>query len=73
MSVSIQLHPLAVMNVSDHITRARYMTSKDKHKKLRVIGVLLGKQEGRVLEIVNTVEIAFSHVNEADGAIKIDD
>jgi hypothetical protein len=33
----------------------------------------LGKQEGRVMEIVNTVEFAFKEVSEAEGIIKIDD
>ncbi len=57
MSVSIELHPLAVLNISDHLTRARYLNGKDSN--YRVIGALLGKQQGRSLDIVNTVEITF--------------
>ncbi len=68
--VSIQIHPLVVMNVSDHLTRARY---QNPQQKVRVIGALLGKQEGRVMEIVNTIEFAFKPVSEAEGSIKIDD
>lgn len=57
MSVSIELHPLAVLNISDHLTRTKYMTGKDSN--YRVIGLLLGKQTGRSLDIVNTIEIKF--------------
>ena len=57
MSVSIQLHPLAVLNISDHLTRSKYQKGKDTD--YRVIGALLGKQNGRSLDIVNTVEIKF--------------
>jgi COP9 signalosome complex subunit 6 len=73
MSVSIQLHPLAVMNISDHFTRSRYMTAKDKLSSMRVVGALLGRQQGRVMEIVNTVEVDFKNVPESEGAIKIDE
>lgn len=60
MSVSIQLHPLAVLNISDHLTRAKYLSPDNKNlAAIRVVGALLGKQEGRTLEIVNTVEITF--------------
>ncbi len=41
MSVSIELHPLAVLNISDHLTRAKYMSAKGS--EYRVIGALLGK------------------------------
>ena len=57
MSVSIQLHPLAVLNISDHLTRDMYQKGRDSN--YRVIGVLLGNQHGRSLDIVNTVEIRF--------------
>ena len=57
MSVSISLHPLAVLNISDHLTRDMYQKGQDSN--YRVIGVLLGKQHGRSLDIVNTVEIKF--------------
>jgi len=43
MSVSIELHPLAILNISDHFTRARYLSYLDSPNKLRVIGGLLGK------------------------------
>ena len=58
MSISIELHPLAVLNISDHLTRAKYMS--EKGADYRVIGALLGKQSGRNLDIVNTVELKFA-------------
>ncbi|CDW77794.1 cop9 signalosome complex [Stylonychia lemnae] len=69
MSVSIELHPLAILNISDHFTRAKYLSFKDSPNKLRVVGALLGKQNGRVLEIVNTVEFSFKIVPESEGSI----
>jgi COP9 signalosome complex subunit 6 len=64
MSVSIEMHPLAVLNISDHLTRAKYQMGKDS--EYRVIGVLLGKQQGRSLDIVNTVEIKFAQTNKIE-------
>ena len=54
VSLTIQVHPLVVMNIADHQTRAKYRT-----KPPRVIGVILGKQRGRILEIENTIETKF--------------
>ena len=39
MSVSIQLHPLVVMNVTDHLTRSKYLS---KDKGVKAVGALLG-------------------------------
>ena len=47
---------MVALNVSDHLTRARWI---EGDKEIRVIGALLGKQEGKVIEIVNTFEISF--------------
>ena len=52
------MHPLAVLNISDHFTRAKYQSGKDTN--YRVVGALLGKQAGRNLEVVNTVELKLS-------------
>ena len=69
--VSIELHPLVVMNISDHFTRARHQNPKEA--QVRVIGAIIGKQQGRVIELVNTVELSFKRAAEADGSIQIDD
>jgi len=73
MSVSIQLHPLVVLNVSDHLTRAKHLSNKKEWADLRVIGALLGKQEGRVLEIVNTIELSFTPSQEGNDAITMNE
>ena len=46
------------MNISEHYTRVKYRTPNAK-QGYRVIGVILGKQDGRVLEIMNTFETSF--------------
>jgi COP9 signalosome complex subunit 6 len=50
----IALHPLVVMNMSDHFTRARY---RNKVSKIKVIGLILGNQIGSILEISNSIEM----------------
>jgi len=54
-SVKVQLHPLVIMNISDHWTRMKAQNGKPS----QVIGALLGKQEGRLLEIMNSFELSF--------------
>ena len=53
-SLTIQVHPLVVMNVADHQTRAKYRANPP-----RVIGMILGKQRGRILEVENTIETEY--------------
>ena len=71
MTVTISLHPLAVLNISDHLTRDMYQ--KGKTSNYRVIGALLGKQSGRSLDIVNTVEIKFKEENKKENREAIDE
>ena len=71
----IQLHPLVVMNIADHLTRAKYRQEPGK-AGYRVIGCILGRQEGRTLEIMNSVETRFEHADNNDPnvtAIHIDE
>lgn len=56
--LNISIHPLVVMNLSDHQTRARFRSGQGK-TQVRVLGVMLGKQDGRCLEIVNSIELEF--------------
>ncbi|KAI0257351.1 COP9 signalosome subunit 6 [Lactifluus subvellereus] len=54
-SLSISLHPLPILNISEHLTRLRLQ----KNTSLPfVLGALLGTQNGREVEIVNTFEVA---------------
>lgn len=64
-SISVLLHPLVVMNISEHWTRVRAQEGKAQ----QVIGALIGKQKGRSLEIMNSFELVFTHV---EGSIIID-
>jgi COP9 signalosome complex subunit 6 len=64
--LSISLHPLVIINTSDHWTRNKVQLHQENP---RVIGALLGIQTGRQIEIFNSFELVFSVV---DGAIVID-
>jgi len=57
-SVSVAIHPLVIMNVSEHWTRQR----AQEGKPMQVIGALIGKQKGRSIEIFNTFELKFDLV-----------
>ncbi|KAK3278096.1 hypothetical protein CYMTET_13936 [Cymbomonas tetramitiformis] len=50
-----KLHPLVLINVSDHFTRIRVQ----KGAAERVLGCLIGIQTGREVEITNSFEIKF--------------
>lgn len=64
-SVTCSLHPLVIMNVSEHWTRERAQEGSVK----QVIGALIGKQKGRNIEIMNSFELVY---NEIKGDIIID-
>lgn len=57
-SVSISLHPLVIMNVSEHWTRLRAQEGSDQ----LVYGALIGKQKGRNIEIMNSFELLFTTI-----------
>ncbi|TCD70649.1 hypothetical protein EIP91_002369 [Steccherinum ochraceum] len=52
--LSLALHPLPILNISEHLTRLKLQT---KTNLPFVIGALLGTQNGREVEIVNTFEV----------------
>ncbi|KAN0100808.1 Maintenance of mitochondrial structure and function domain containing protein [Tylopilus felleus] len=54
-SLSLLLHPLPILNISEHLTRLKLQTKSDLPF---VLGALLGTQNGREVEIVNTFELA---------------
>lgn len=64
-SVTVAIHPLVIMNVSEHWTRQR----AQEGKPMQVLGALIGKQKGRSIEIFNTFELKWDFV---DGAIILD-
>ena len=51
--LEFKLHPLVIVNVSDHYTRC----SLNVKEGGRVVGCLLGEQKGRVIHIVNSFEV----------------
>lgn len=52
--LDISLHPLPILNVSDHFTRTRLQSEKDN---VQIFGALIGTQVGKKIEIVNCFEI----------------
>jgi len=61
------LHPLVILNISDHYTREKVENTTKKNP--RIIGALMGIQSGRNLEINNSFELIYTEV---EGAIVID-
>jgi len=55
-TTNLKLHPLVIINISDHWTRARVQGKKSNP---RVIGALVGVQTGRELEIYNSFELPY--------------
>ncbi|KAJ7102284.1 COP9 signalosome subunit 6 [Mycena belliarum] len=53
--LSLSLHPLPILNISEHLTRLKLQTNTNSPF---VLGALLGTQNGREVDIVNTFELA---------------
>jgi len=53
--LSLSLHPLPILNISEHLTRLKLQKNSASPF---VLGALLGTQNGREVEIVNTFELA---------------
>jgi len=52
-AMDVMVHPLVIVNISDHFTREKVRTGKPK----RVFGIMLGTQSGRRVEITNSFEL----------------
>ncbi|KAJ1557237.1 COP9 signalosome complex subunit 6 [Cladochytrium tenue] len=50
----VSLHPLVIMNISDHFVRVKSQTGESTP----VYGALIGEQSGREVEISNSYELA---------------
>ena len=59
-SVTTSLHPLVIMNISEHWTR----TKAQEGKPQKVFGALIGKQKGRNIELMNSFELDFTIVED---------
>jgi len=64
-SVNVALHPLVIMNISEHWTRVK----AQEGKPMQVLGAVIGQQKGRKIEIMNSIELLFDIV---EGEIVID-
>ncbi|KAG8769342.1 hypothetical protein FRC12_005017 [Ceratobasidium sp. 428] len=53
-ALNLSIHPLPILNISEHLTRRKLQTNQEAPF---IIGALLGIQNGRDLEIVNTFEL----------------
>lgn len=54
-SVSISLHPLVILNISEHWTRLTAQVGS-----VPTLGALIGKQKDRTLEIMNSFELSYT-------------
>nr|AEE61784.1 unknown [Dendroctonus ponderosae] len=61
-SVTCSLHPLVIMNVSEHWTRVR--AQNEENILPEVFGALIGKQKGRNIEIMNSFGLVVSTIGE---------
>lgn len=52
-----KVHPLVLMNISDHFTRTKFRCQAESKVK-RAFGMILGRQVGNEIEIENSVELA---------------
>ncbi|KZP32254.1 hypothetical protein FIBSPDRAFT_774873 [Athelia psychrophila] len=59
--LALSLHPLPILNISEHLTRLKLQKNTNAPF---VLGALLGTQNGREVEIVNTFELA---IEEGEG------
>eukprot|EP00931_Biecheleriopsis_adriatica_P006978 TRINITY_DN108319_c0_g1_i1.p1 TRINITY_DN108319_c0_g1~~TRINITY_DN108319_c0_g1_i1.p1 ORF type:complete len:325 (+),score=64.34 TRINITY_DN108319_c0_g1_i1:78-977(+) len=50
--LQVHLHPLVLINISDHVVRVR-----SKGRNERVLGALIGAQEGRRVDVHNSFEL----------------
>lgn len=61
------LHPLVLIQISDHITRLKAQGAQQ-----RVVGAVLGVQSSRTVEITNAFELKYSLQNWTSGQLIID-
>ncbi|WRT68904.1 uncharacterized protein IL334_005886 [Kwoniella shivajii] len=64
--LAVNLHPLPILNVSDHLNRTRLVASQCT----KVIGALLGTETNREISIVNSFELI---IGSADGDVEMEE
>ncbi|WWC73242.1 uncharacterized protein I206_107208 [Kwoniella pini CBS 10737] len=53
--LTLNLHPLPILNISDHLNRSRLTSSGD----IKIFGALLGTESNREISVVNSFELIF--------------
>ena len=56
MALDVNVHPIVLMNISDHFTRVKAQSGNAR----RVIGALLGTQSGRQINVLNSCELDYA-------------
>ena len=67
----VSLHPLVLINVSDHYTRVKVKKRKEKLDVPRVFGILFGVQNGMTVDIIESCEMVYT-IDEETEAVKFD-
>jgi hypothetical protein len=69
----VKLHPLVLINISDHFTRERVRdtTSELYSSSERVAGVLFGVQTGKVVDVLESFEMSYEILD--TGVLKFDE
>jgi len=68
-SMVLTVHPLVIMNISEHWTRIR---AQNNGIAIKVFGALLGKQSGRCIELMNSFEVRWDARENSDEHVVID-
>eukprot|EP00929_Paragymnodinium_shiwhaense_P069645 TRINITY_DN35124_c0_g1_i1.p1 TRINITY_DN35124_c0_g1~~TRINITY_DN35124_c0_g1_i1.p1 ORF type:complete len:356 (+),score=65.00 TRINITY_DN35124_c0_g1_i1:151-1068(+) len=64
-ALTVHLHPLVLINISDHVVRFKVL-----QEQRRVLGVVIGCQEGRRVDVHNSFEMLVE--GEGDGTINLE-
>ncbi|KAF3796857.1 COP9 signalosome complex subunit 6a [Nymphaea thermarum] len=57
--LTFKLHPLVIVNISDHYTRVKSQSAAQASAAPRVFGCVIGVQRGRTVEIFNSFELLY--------------
>ncbi|KAI7860545.1 maintenance of mitochondrial structure and function-domain-containing protein [Circinella umbellata] len=63
--LSISIHPLVLLNISDHYTRLK-LQDPAIAKKGRIYGAILAQQSGRDIDIINSFELPMPQQDKVD-------
>lgn len=74
-AIDLYIHPLIIINISDHYTRKKYQlkqgsTPVDTSLDSKVLGILFGTQDGRRVEVRTSFELIFTV--DKSGVVNID-